>query len=86
MIESWPDASNNAPSFHQFQETVLGRLPGLRFAQVGATLFVMGTVPTYSAKALIDTEAETHRVQVRNCVRVIPGRDWLQPDSLSATG
>jgi hypothetical protein len=85
MIESWPEFGRGAQSFSQFQDFLLQLSGDLRFAQIGGTLIVRGTVPAYATKALIDSEAEMQGIPIWNCVRVVPGRDWLS-DGSRATG
>jgi hypothetical protein len=87
MIEYWPESKSGIrPNFEQFRGAVQAKCPDVRFALIGGNLLVVGTVPAYSLKAQIDAEAASREIDIQNCVRVVPGREWFAPEITRAAG
>ena len=87
MIEYWSEQREaDRAMFEPFREAVQRLCPDVRFAWIGGNLLVVGTVRSYSLKAQIDTYAREHGIAIQNCVRVIPGRDWLAPERMPVAG
>ena len=87
MIESWPESKEGEhEKFNVFRTAVQTHCTDVRFAWIGGNLLVVGTVSSYALKATIDTEAKNCGLEVQNCVRVVPGREWFSPDSFRLTG
>ncbi|MGE0057143.1 MAG: hypothetical protein AB7P33_05260 [Dehalococcoidia bacterium] len=87
MIESWPESAHEAQTrFDNFRTTIQAQCTDVRFAVVGGNILVVGTVPVYTQKALIEFEAENHGLTIQNCVRVVPGREWFVPETSRLAG
>jgi hypothetical protein len=81
MIEYWPEThSGFRPGFEQFRTAVQAKCTDVRFALIGGNILVVGTVPAYALKAEIDAEAASRNIEIQNCVRVVPGREWFAPE------
>lgn len=73
-----PDFSNGQQAqFEQFRTAIQMRSADVRFAYIGGELLVVGTVREYAEKLAIEAEARRYGLTVQNCVRVVPGRDWI---------
>lgn len=87
MIESWPESDlESRTRFEQFRTTIQSQCTDVRFARVGGNILVVGTVPVYTQKALIEHEAANHGLAIQNCVRVVPGREWFVPETSRLAG
>lgn len=72
-----PDFNGQQAQFDQFRTTIQMRSADVRFAYIGGELLVVGTVREYAEKTAIETDARRYGLTVQNCVRVVPGHDWL---------
>ena len=87
MIESWPESKRGEhEKFDVFRTAVQTQCTDVRFAWIGGDLLVVGTVRSYALKANIDAEAKNCGIEVQNCVRVVPGREWFVPETFRLAG
>jgi hypothetical protein len=87
MIEYWSERREaDRVNFEPFREAVQRDCPDVRFAWIGGNLLVVGTVRSYNHKTLIERHARQNSLVIQNCVRVVPGREWLAPQGLQVAG
>jgi hypothetical protein len=87
MIEYWSERREaDRINFEPFREAVQRDCPDVRFAWIGGNLLVIGTVRTYNLKTEIDMQASMHGLAIQNCVRVVPGREWILPEGMPIAG